>query len=59
MEFYSTFGVYETANMGVLSQPGADIDLSISVFSVDVRVPTTRRYLSNYLNNGVNITKAS
>jgi len=57
MDFYSMFGTYEMMNMGILSEPGIVIPVSITVNSVDIRVPSTRVYLSKYLNKGVNITQ--
>lgn len=42
MDFYSMFGTFEMVNMGILSEPGINITVSIIVNAVDINVPTTQ-----------------
>lgn len=52
-DFYSMEGLYLLENMGILSKPGIEIPVSITVNSVDVRVPSVRSYLEKYLQRQV------
>jgi len=41
MDFYSMFGTFETANMGILSAPDINMTVSITVNAIDINVPST------------------
>mgnify|MGYP006950275311 CR=1 FL=1 len=55
-DFYSMFGTFEMINMLILSEPGINIFVSITVNAIDIRVPSTQQYLATYLNDGRNLT---
>lgn len=41
-------GLFEMKNMGIISSPGLNISVSITVNAVDLRVPSTNQYLTKY-----------
>lgn len=50
MDFYSMYGVYNMSSMDILSQPGINIPVSITVFSINLEVPSVRKFISSKLN---------
>lgn len=44
------YGVYNMSSMDILSQPGINIPVSITVFSINLEVPSVRKFISSKLN---------
>ena len=48
-DFFSAFGTYNMSGMGLLTAPGNEIIVTLSVYGVDFDVPSNRDYLAEML----------
>ena len=45
-DFFSAYGTYNMSGMGLISDPGAELNVELTVYGIDMQVPSNREYIS-------------
>lgn len=52
-DFFSAYGTYNMSGMGLVTGPGSDLNVNLTVYGIDLKVPSNREYLSEQLGRNV------